>query len=71
MKFMETNDDYFLTFIVHICLKNLQGKEGNEMDAGFIQEVGNIKSACCEFLELLFISLEININKVKTKILKI
>ena len=61
---MEVGDDCYLNLIVHICLKCLQGKVDNEMDVIFVREMWNIKSSCCEFLEILFMNLEININKV-------
>ena len=34
------------------------------MDGNFARDIINIKSACCEFLEILLNNLEININKL-------
>lgn len=57
-------DDTYLSLLIQISLKTLQGKAGDDMDPGFKMDLLNVKSSCCEFLEILLLNLEININKV-------
>jgi hypothetical protein len=51
-----------LELLARICLRCLQGTVSGSLSKQFAKEIVEIKSSCCEFLEILMTNLEIQIN---------